>query len=330
LPKISEEEDASLNLVRLDGLVVLKIVQHCKENLPDLITGQLLGLDLDGALEVTNCFPFPSKVGEEGEEQKEGESAGGAEYQMEMMRCLREVNVDHNTVGWYSSTYMGSFVNELTIETQYNYQDRIKKSVVLIYDPLKTSQGTLSLKAFRLTQPFMDLFRTRNFTKDGVLKSGFSFDDIFEEVPIKIHNPGLINAFLMELEETGTMDYDFDRLNLSTNPFLEKNLEFLIECLDDLGAEQNKLQYHQRNVQKQQAHFTSWLTKRKLENAQRKAAGLESLPEDDPNLFKPIPEPSRLESVLITNQINSYCGQIKHFGESTFAKFWLAGALQKD
>jgi hypothetical protein len=28
--------------------------------------------------------------------------ADGANYQLEMMRCLREVNVDNNTVGWYS------------------------------------------------------------------------------------------------------------------------------------------------------------------------------------------------------------------------------------
>ena len=26
--------------------------------------------------------------------------ADGANYQLEMMRCLREVNVDNNTIGW--------------------------------------------------------------------------------------------------------------------------------------------------------------------------------------------------------------------------------------
>ena len=32
-----------------------------------------------------------------GDEEDEAE---GANYQLEMMRCLREVNVDNNTVGW--------------------------------------------------------------------------------------------------------------------------------------------------------------------------------------------------------------------------------------
>lgn len=30
----------------------------------------------------------------------EDEENAGATYQLDMMRCLREVNVDNNTVGW--------------------------------------------------------------------------------------------------------------------------------------------------------------------------------------------------------------------------------------
>ena len=39
----------------------------------------------------------------------------------------------------------------------------------------------------------------------------------------------------------GSLQCDFDRLVLSTNPFMEKNLEFLIECMDDLSMEQQKV-----------------------------------------------------------------------------------------
>lgn len=38
---------------------LLKITKHCKESAPNLVTGQLLGLDIGSVLEVTNCFPFP-------------------------------------------------------------------------------------------------------------------------------------------------------------------------------------------------------------------------------------------------------------------------------
>lgn len=47
----------------------------------------------------------------------------------------------------------------------------------------------------------------------------------------------------------------------------------------------------------------------------RKAAGDEPLPEEDPSnpVFKPLPEPSRLDSFLITNQISNYCNQINGY-----------------
>jgi len=325
------DDDPTLECVQLDGLVLLKIIKHCKENLPELVTGQLLGLDVGTTLEVTNCFPYPSKTGDEDEEIQES-SLGGAEYQIEMMRCLREVNVDNNTVGWYSSTYMGSFINEGSIETQYNYQEKInKKCIMLVYDPLKTSQGILSLKAYRLTLSFLELFKNQTFTKESLSKAKVTYNDIFEEVPVKIHNSYLIKALLYEFQEDTNIESDFERLNLSTNPFLEKNLEFLIECLDDLGVEQNKFQYHQRNVQKQQSQQLAWIQKRKAENLLRKQNGEELLPETDPlnPIFKPITEPSRLESLLITNQINNYCRHINHFAGNNFTKIFLMGELKK-
>jgi len=300
----------------------LKIIKHCRDNIPEIVTGQLLGLDVGPTLEVTNSYPFPKLA----EEEEETEPEGGAEYQLEMMRCLREVNVDNNTVGWYTSTYMSSFISEGTIDTQFNYQDKIRKSIALIYDPLKTSHGVLSLKAYRLTPQFMDIFRVGSFTKESLAKGQVSFNEIWEEIPIRIHNSGLISAFLTELEESGRVESDFEKLDLSTNPYLEKNLEALSDCLDVIAQEQQKFQIYQRNLQRQQSQRSVWLQKRRAENAQRKANGEELLPEDDPS-FKPTPEPSRLEALLTTNQISSYCTSINHFSGNSFAKLFLANQL---
>ena len=54
-----KQEDKALRVVKLEGSVVLKIVKHCQESQPSLVTGQLLGLDIGSSLEVTDCFPFP-------------------------------------------------------------------------------------------------------------------------------------------------------------------------------------------------------------------------------------------------------------------------------
>ena len=58
-PRGAQVKEARLAKVQLEGHVVLKIVKHCQECAPDLVTGQLLGLDVRSTLEVTDAFPFP-------------------------------------------------------------------------------------------------------------------------------------------------------------------------------------------------------------------------------------------------------------------------------
>jgi len=332
--EMSHLEDNTLATVELEALVVMKIIKHCHENLPQLVTGQLLGLDIKNTLQVTDCVPFP-KIGDDNEDENEDENADeadaakGAEYQIEMMKALKEVNVDNNIVGWYSSTYMDSFLNKFTIGTQYKYQERIRKCVVIIYDPLKTSQGILALRALRLTQAFMNLYKSQSFTKDSITKANLSFTEVFEEVPLTVHNQSLVEAFLFDSEERVQLSVDFDRLDLGTSPFLEKSLDFLLDCMDELGSEQTKLRYFNNQVQKQQAQQQAWLLKRRAENVARKKNGLELLPEEDSsNSFK-ASEPSRLDSILLTNQINGYARQMNHFSANAFAKIFLVGGLQK-
>ena len=118
----------------------------------------------------------------------------GASYQLDMMRCLREVNVDNNTVGWcamfhafnicfqdvkltradcfiyahsvqamtavsplgrYQSTVLGSFQTVELIETFVNYAESIKRCVCLVYDPQKSATGSLALKAIKLRDSFL-------------------------------------------------------------------------------------------------------------------------------------------------------------------------------
>ncbi|KAL6652935.1 hypothetical protein ACP70R_011860 [Stipagrostis hirtigluma subsp. patula] len=337
---VTEEAPTPLRVVQMEGLAVLKIIKHCEEFAPSLVTGQLLGLDVGSVLEVTNCFPFPMR------EDDEEADTDGANYQLEMMRCLREVNVDNNTIGWVSVLFAWIFSNcgtdrnihelsgggmegiqayILTYFKKYQeiyafsllvstlLEENIRRCVCIVYDPSRSSQGVLALKALKLTDSFMDLYRNNGLTGEKLREKKVSWVDIFEEIPIKVSNSALVSAFMKELEpESPVTQCDFDRLKLSTAPFMERNLEFLIGCMDDLSSEQNKFQYYYRNLSRQQSQQQAWLQKRRQENMARKAAGEEPLPEEDPSnpIFKPIPEPSRLEGYLVTNQISSYCNHI--------------------
>mmetsp|Transcript_28009 Transcript_28009/g.90568 ORF Transcript_28009/g.90568 Transcript_28009/m.90568 type:complete len:342 (+) Transcript_28009:28-1053(+) len=324
-------EQSQVDVVELDGLVVLNIIRHCQGALPSFVTGQLLGLDIGRTLEVTSCFPFPGK-GEDGEQA--GEDEDGAEYQMEMMRCLRDVNVDSNTVGWYQSTYFSSFIEESCIETQFNYQENIKNCVVIIYDPSRTRATGMALRAFRLTDAFMGLYREGRFTLSSLAAANLATSDVFQELPIKVRNSHMSSALLLELQDECGIKAnaaDFQRLELHTNPFLEKQMLLLIECTDDMQQESSKLQNYERNSQRQKAAQQQYLAKKKAEKASKLLKGEEIVDEDlstNP-LFKPIPQLSRLESLLIANQMQAYCQQINQFTGQSFAKLFLMQSLNE-
>jgi len=185
------------------------------------------------------------------------------------------------------------------------------------------------------TDAFMKTYTSSQglMTKEAVEAHVLTSQNILEEVPIKLANCGLIRAFLFEQTRKGiTMECDFSRLDLSTNPFLCKNLEFLIAYVDDLCMEHQKYQTFERQSQRQKQEQQRVIMKRKEENKQRRDNGEELLPEEDPSnqLFKPLPQPSRLEGLLISHQIETYCKQVNRFTGASFTKLFLAGSLHKE
>lgn len=113
---------------------------------------------------------------------------------------------------------------------QKQSQENIKKWICLIYDPVRSGQGAVALKALKLQDKFIAAYKEDGLTMEKMAKSGISWDDIFLEIPVTIANSVLTRALVGELTTTAAASQgDYDRLGLSTNPFLEKNLEFLVE-----------------------------------------------------------------------------------------------------
>lgn len=65
------------------------------------------------------------------------------------------------------------------------------------------------------------------------------------------------------------------------------------------------------------------------ENAQRNSRGDPPLPEEDlSKIFKPLQSPSRLDYLLLSQQVNTYSKQVNQFATHSFGKLFLAQALQ--
>lgn len=153
------------------------MVKHCSGAFPTTATGSLVGMDVNGILEVTNSFPFPTIDSSNTDAREDSVQSMAAAapraksntaYQAEMIKFLREVNIDANNVGWYTSTSMGNFFNLSTIENQFFYQKEMnERTVALVYDTSRSVQGSLSLRAFRLSPLFMSAYKENKFTTEA-------------------------------------------------------------------------------------------------------------------------------------------------------------------
>jgi translation initiation factor 3 subunit H len=172
---VDAQKDVPFKSVQVESLVVMKIVKHCSSTFPTAATGSIVGMDTNGVLEITNAFPFPTAdVSSTDGHQSDASSLAAAAprakaniaYQNEMIKHLKEVNVDANNVGWYTSATMGNFINLSFIENQYHYQRDNDQTVALVHDVSRSSQGSLSLRAFRLSPEFMAAYKEGKFTTE--------------------------------------------------------------------------------------------------------------------------------------------------------------------
>ncbi|KAF5294172.1 hypothetical protein FQR65_LT10883 [Abscondita terminalis] len=317
------ENDSAIAFVQADGLAVMKIVKHCHEESAsnmDIAQGALLGLVVENRLEITNCFPFPKHTDDTMDEE---------EYQLAMMRRLRRVNVDHFHVGWYQSADVGNFLSLPLLESQYHYQTSIEESVVVIYDSQKSSRGFLTLKAYRLTQQAIEMYKEGEFTPETLLKLKVGFENLFVEVPFVIKNSLLTNIMMSELAEMVPEERGSKFLDLGTASVLEGQLRCLMDRVDELNQEAIKFNRYQQLVSRQQQDKHRWMTKRSQENATRAAKDEPPLPEEDVNkLFRPHPVPPRLNPMIIAGQINTYSQHISQFCSQSLAKLYITQALQ--
>ncbi|KAI9836125.1 MAG: hypothetical protein M1837_003459 [Sclerophora amabilis] len=352
-------KEVPLKAVQIEALVVMKVIKHCSQNFPTVATGSIVGMDVNGVLQITNSFPFPvadSTPDTYHDSNNASSNAAAAprlksnvSYQNEMIKYLREVNVDANNIGWYTSANMGNFVNSTMIENQYFYQRELnERTVALVHDVSRSSQGSLSLRAFRLSPNFMSQYKEGKFSTESLQKSGLSYKDILVELPLNIHNSHLLTSFLHQLpskprtEELSiptnlaalTKDSNvpqpplfpnLDSLDLSIDPFLEKTCDLLLDSIETHYVELGNHQYYQRQLGREQAKITAWQTKRKGENAARAAAKQTPLPEDEwTRLFKLPQEPSRLEGLLNSRQVEQYARQVDGFSASISSKMFAA------
>ncbi|EPT03939.1 hypothetical protein FOMPIDRAFT_1114837 [Fomitopsis schrenkii] len=334
---IDLEGEIPLHSVQVDGLVVSKIIKHSRDAQGSSAHGLILGLDLDGTLEVSNSFPMPNHSPDDDDKS----AKGIARFQASMLRSLKDVQADDSIVGFYQAMTLGSFLNQTLVETQAIHQEKLRHGgVVIVHDVSQTARGNASFRAFRLTRAFLDAFKRNNFSTSSLIDHRLTFSSILEELPVKIRTNALMGSFLQTLTESSApsvadghpstaassaaLPPSFSSLNLGTAN-VSRNLEHIIEALDAYKTEEGNLAYLHRQIAREKQKAEAYVSKRKEENVARVAQGLAPLPEEDVSrLFKIPPEPSRLESMLLLGRIDAYSKALAETSSTGLVKMYAA------
>lgn len=311
-------EPAKTKRVQVDAATVMKIVRHSYDQYPLQVSGQLLGFDDEETLNVTQSFPFPSSANENDGSALRGKA--NQKYAQDMMALLEEVGADPNPVGWYVSANLGRFFSQSVIDNMLSFQVQNPESVVLVYDLTRSVHASLSLRAYRLSPAYLAAKKEGKFTSESLVRNELSYNTIFEELPVEILNSHMVTLYLQSLQAPK----EFSNLKITLDPYLESNIESIFESVDEFQYDQgNYHYYYQRQLTREKAKIASWQQKRKAENAAREAAGKPALPTDEwKQLFRLPDEPSRLDSLLISGQINQYCSQIEEFTAAASSKMF--------
>lgn len=177
-------------------------------------------------------------------------------------------------------------------------------------------------------------------------KSSLRYQDILVELPVTVRNSHLLTSLLHQLPSQAPKEElnfppnlaalqqdpntplpplfpNYDALDLSIDPFLEKTCDLLLESIENHHTELNNYQYYQRSLAREQTKITAWQQKRKAENAARTASKQPLLPEDEwQRLFKLPVEPSRLETLLNSRQVEQYSRQVDGFAAGVTSKMF--------
>ncbi|CAD6186385.1 unnamed protein product [Caenorhabditis auriculariae] len=342
---------ASVKYVLLDSLVIMKIVKHVDSELyagmsevageacQGLLTG-LVSME-ENRLEITNCFPTART--EPIMDNDESSSQANQAYEelkqqemLDMLRKFRNMNIDYEIVGFYQAHPFGACFTQELVDSMFDYQSNGPEDVVIVYDPVKTRQGQLSLRAYRLSLPALELAAKNDWSPEAVKGANLTYENMFEELPIVIKSSYLVNVMMAELAlaPSRVADKRSAHLELGTKRSLEKSVRQLMGNVDELNKSISAFTKYTGDKQRHENVVFNLTQKegkfRQQENEARVARGEPPISMEDIKKMKPPMLQTRngmLDSLLAScdsHTLSDFCNTVT--GEN-LAKLFLAEAI---
>lgn len=238
---------------------------------------------------------------------------------------LSAMGRDDLRVGWYQTGSITSLPVDALLEDQCKWQEDMEEAVLLLYDPAFSAHGALAVKAYRVARPYGELHSKVNFSVEAVRASGVTATGILTEIPVTIHCSVMLQALLLDMEESTLRDERYYRVDMNGRSLLGKSIHALEANVESLEREQRDLFGYQRQMMRIQ-HFVQAM---RAKNDALIASGAPPLPEED---MRPdnVPAPIQRQSAMYTMlQIDLHARQIGNYAAQALGKLYMVDRLQK-
>lgn len=156
-----EEVFTTLEYVRIDSSVLMKISKHQKDGLRPLGLGQLLGKIEDTYVEITECYPQLYNDDSMSEVRSWFTQNRISEYESLVSNYNSEFNIPQVKVGWYLISDSHSFLSSECFLNNYGFYEKGINPVFLVYDEERARAGAqCPFRAFKMADEWLkDIYR---------------------------------------------------------------------------------------------------------------------------------------------------------------------------
>ncbi|ODV63934.1 eukaryotic translation initiation factor [Ascoidea rubescens DSM 1968] len=347
--QVKEFSTPTTNVVQIESSVALKIIKHATDYYPTLVSGPLLGVDKDETLTVSHSFPY--SIYNESIEGSSFKLKTNQRFQNELLELSKNTGVAAQFIGWYQCSVSSNFFNNHIIDSLLSLQRSNPNAILIIHDSSKiNTNSVLSLRAFRLSEAFLNVYKAANnstnkFSTALLLENNLTHENIFEELPVSIHNSHLVSLMLHQLlseneSSLNTQDYNqiyknndivsnsFDSLSLNNSKYSTGIIDKLFDSVDSYHYDLNNYNYYQRQLSRELQKIQQWKAKSKIENANRVKNGQKEidLENDWKSIYKLPNEPQRFTNLLVSASITGFC---KDLEVNTTSELIKSFAIQK-
>lgn len=226
--------------VELDAYVALKIIKFSRESKLGL-SGALLGFEAEDKLIVSNCYPLPKLSIPQNEYRENYEIAAEIDRQREIgskiLDNMRSISEDFVTVGWYQSSLMGDYINEVSLQSQYKLQAQHPQCVCIIYEVSLADQSLKCFKAIQLAPFAMELFAKGAVSGKELSKAG---EKLFVEIPIVFKRSHLLQQYILQQEKRHDLYMNSGILQLFPEQYAINHMMYLNGYLNKFVQEQTR------------------------------------------------------------------------------------------